>query len=57
MRMGHRKDVREFNNRVIEGGGCLTALHEQNIPLSKRDGDGVHPLASELHVQQNHRLY
>ena len=34
---GTQKDVREFNNRVREGGGCLTALHEQNIPLSLKE--------------------
>ena len=41
MRMGHRKDIREFKQQSKRerggGGGCLTALHEENIPLSLKE--------------------
>ena len=54
----------EFNNihqsmgRERERKRGLSTLCKAlpNSSLSERDSDGVHPLASEIHVQQNHKL-
>ena len=53
-----REGGRERERKIAVYTLCKPIPNSNKIysSLSKTDSDGVHPLASEIHVQQNHRL-